>query len=642
MATSAATSALTAAPASAPLDLGPGAGRLPARAAAPARPRRAPPLPGATLAEVLVRRAADTPDAPAFHFVDLADRLTTLSCAELVAAAGRAAAGLRAHGVGRGDAALLCLDTGPDLAAAFFGCVLAGVVPALVDPPRGPAPAPAWIGSVERRRRICRARALVASEALAASLAAAAAGERAAAGGAGAVDGGGLRAARLLTPAALAEAATSAPGGPRWTAAAGPAASEVPCLYQFTSGTTGVPQAVTVHFAPLAANARGIGEASAWTADDLVVSWLPLYHDMGIAGLTLAPFLHGLPTVLMPPLAFVLRPDRWLWALHAFRGTVSGAPNFAYHLCATRIGAGETAGLDLSAWRLAYNGAEPVVPATLARFAERFGRHGFRADAMVPVYGLAEAVVAATFPVGRRPRVDRVDRDLLAAEGRAVPVGAGAPRAAELVAVGPPLPGHELRVVDPRGRPLAERRRGRVLFRGPSVTGGYLDAPAATRESFRDGWLWTGDLGYLAGGELYLCGREKDLIIRAGHNYHPEPLEAAAAGVDGVRAGRAAAFGVADPAAGTEQVVVVVETRLTDPERRRRLRLAVEETVFTAAGLRPDRVVVVPPRTLPRTSSGKLSRVRVRDLFLSGRLAAAGADPDAVELESPRSGSVAQ
>jgi fatty-acyl-CoA synthase len=584
--------------------LGPGPGRHPARVAAPHRPPRARCAPVETLRDALLDRAARAPDATAFYLLDLEDGLATLTCGELLTLATRVAGGLRDRDLGPGDRVLLCFDTAAELLAAFFGCVAAGAVPALIEPPRLPGRTAGWSATLGERRRLLGARAMLLDDRLKPQV----------------PEDGECRGLIVLGPADFPPRADPLP--------AVHANRGSPAFLQFTSGTTKQPRAVMVHHRPLFSNAQLIAEASVWNDDDLVVSWLPLHHDMGLAGLTIAPFLHGLPVALLPPLAFILRPSRWLWALHYFRGTVSGGPNFAYHLLATRTTPAELAGLDLRSWRLAYNGAEMIQPATLRRFQERFGPHGFGSECMVPVYGMSEMVVAATFPIhGVRPRLDTIDREILAAAGRAVPVAETSPRALTLVSVGPPLPGHEIEIVDPAGGALPERHQGQVRLRGPSVTAGYFAAPKSTARVFGGGWLATGDLGYLAGGELFVCGREKDLIVKAGCNYHPHCFEAAAAGVPGVRAGAVAAFGTADDATGSEEVVIVFETDLTDGEDQRQLCRQVEAAVFDQVAIRPARVIPVPPRTLPKTSSGKLARAAVRQRYQSGAFAASSGEP---------------
>ena len=293
-------------------------------------------------------------------------------------------------------------------------------------------------------------------------------------------------------------------------------------MLQYTSGSTGDPKGVILSHDNLLANIRAMGRAAAVTSSDRFVSWLPLYHDMGLIGAWLATMYHAVPLVLMPPTSFLGRPSRWLWAIHRYRATISAGPNFAYEIAASKVRDDDLIGLDLSSWRLAFNGAEPVRAATLERFAARFAPYGFDRRALTPVYGLAESAVGLTFPpLGRGPLVERIDEGVLAREGRATVSSDTAISALEVVSCGRPLPHHEIRVVDDGGREVPERIEGRIEFRGPSATIGYHRNPDATAKLFRGDWLDTGDVGYIAGGELFLTSRAKDLIKRGGHNIHP-------------------------------------------------------------------------------------------------------------------------
>jgi 1-acyl-sn-glycerol-3-phosphate acyltransferase len=392
-------------------------------------------------------------------------------------------------------------------------------------------------------------------------------------------------------------------------------------LLQYTSGSTGDPKGVVLSHANLLANIRAMGQAGDIQPTDVFVSWLPLYHDMGLIGSWLLSLYFGIPFVVMSPLAFLTRPARWLWAIHEHGGTVSGGPNFGYELCLRRIDDRDLEGLDLRSWRLAFNGAEPVSPSTVTRFAERFADVGLRPGVITPVYGLAESSVALTVPpLERGVIIDRVAREPLARSGRAVPAADDDTTAARFVACGRALPAHEVRIADRAGRTLGEREEGRVEFRGPSATVGYYRNRAATRRLFDGDWLDSGDLGYLAGGELYLTGRVKDVIIRAGRNLHPAELEEAVGAIPGVRRGCVAVFPTTDPAVGTERLVVLAETRLTDAEEQTRLRRAVNEAVTDLVGVPPDEVVLAPPGVVPKTSSGKIRRSEVRERYERGQL----------------------
>ena len=320
----------------------------------------------------------------------------------------------------------------------------------------------------------------------------------------------------------------------------------------------------------LLANIRAIGTGLNLQPGDFGVSWLPLYHDMGLIGSWLTALCFGVPIAILSPLAFLSRPERWLWAIHEHRGTVSAAPNFAYELCARKIDDRALEGLDLSCWRAALNGAEPISPDTLERFARRFEPYGFRAEAFLPVYGLAESSVALTFPpLGRKPRVDRIGRERFENAGAALPCSESDASPLRFVSEGKALPGHEVRVVDEASVETGERVQGHIQFRGPSTMQGYFKNPAATAAVMRvDGWVDTGDLGYLADGELFVTARIKDVIIKGGRNLYPQEVEEVASEVEGVRRGCVAAFGVSDQRLGTEKLVVVAETRETDRSRQ--------------------------------------------------------------------------
>ena len=355
---------------------------------------------------------------------------------------------------------------------------------------------------------------------------------------------------------------------------------------------------------------------------DVFVSWLPLYHDMGLIGAWLGSLYFAAPVVVMSPLAFLVRPETWLWAMHRHRATLSAAPNFAFELCLRKVEDSMITGLDLSSLRMVANGSEAAVPDTLRRFTERFGRYGFRAEAMAPVYGLAENAVGLAFPpLGRRPVIDRIERKELARHGRAAQTAADVPDAVEFVACGRPLPHHQIRIVDANGE-VGERREGHLQFRGPSATSGYLDSPGKTRELFDGPWLNSGDLAYAAGGDIFITGRSKDIVIRAGRHIYPEEIEIAVGDLEGIRKGCVAVFGSTDARAGTERLVVVAETRLTEAGALTALRQRVAETAARLLDAAPEEILLVPPGSVPKTSSGKLRRAATRDLFRDGRLGA--------------------
>jgi 1-acyl-sn-glycerol-3-phosphate acyltransferase len=508
--------------------------------------------------------------------------------------------GLVARGLEPGARVSLMLPTGEDFLACFLGILLAGGVPVPIYPP----PRPSRIEDHLRRQ------AGILENAGAALLVAAP--ETA-------------RVAGLLAPLVrdLRGTVTVADLRPSGDGTLPDLAGEDTALFQYTSGSTGDPKGVVLSHDNLLANIRAMGEALEIRSGDVSVSWLPLYHDMGLIGAWLGSLYFGVPLVLSSPLTFLARPLHWLETIHRHRATLTAAPNFAFELCLARIAEDAAEGLDLASMRRMMNGAEPVHATTVRRFAERFGRHGLSPTALAPVYGLAECSVGLTFPpCDRVPLIESFDRRLLARRGEAVPAPSGDADALELVACGQPLPGHEVRVVDGTGRELGERREGRVEFRGPSATSGYFRNPEKTERLFHGGWLDTGDLGFLSGGDLFLTGRVKDLVIRGGRNIHPQELERAAGEIAGVRKGCVAVFGAPDARSGTERLVILAETRVTGADEREQLRARIQEVATELLEAPADEVVLAPPQSVPKTSSGKIRRAAAQELYQRGRLEA--------------------
>jgi 1-acyl-sn-glycerol-3-phosphate acyltransferase len=573
-----------------------------------ARAAAAPPADATTLVEALAWFAARDPERVQIELYADDQETTPITYGQLLGEARRVAAGLLARDVAPGASVAMMLPTSRDFFTAFFGILLAGCVPVPIYPPF----------RASQLEEHLRRQALILENARAALLIGSPETARAASW---------LRSRLVEMRAAVTVAELSAPSE-NGEAASGPAGAPAPraddlALIQYTSGSTGDPKGVALTHANLLANVRAIGEVVAIRPDDVVVSWLPLYHDMGLIGAWLASLYHGCRLVVMPPTRFLAQPAAWLRALDRHRGTITAGPNFAYEICASRLGDDELAGLDLSSWRLALNGSEPVSPATVERFTRRFARHGFRPEAMTPVYGLAECSLALAFtPPGRGPRLDRVDRAAFERDGRAEPTADTAAPAPPLlfVSAGRPVPRHELRVVDAMGRELPDRRLGRVQFRGPSATSGYFRNPAATRALFDGSWLESGDLGYVADGELYVTGRAKDIIIRAGRHVFPYEIEEVVGAIPGIRRGGVAVFARHDEARGTEKVVVVAETREQDAGARAALLASIDERSAALLGTAADDVLLVPPRTVPKTSSGKTRRAACRELYLRGAL----------------------
>jgi fatty-acyl-CoA synthase len=386
-------------------------------------------------------------------------------------------------------------------------------------------------------------------------------------------------------------------------------------ILQFTSGSTADPKGVMLPHRCVTANMDAICVGAAFDLDqERVASWLPLYHDMGLIGLLGVPMTTGADLVIAGPQDFLAAPLRWLDWMSTFEATVTGGPNFAYALAARAL---KRAGdLDLSRWRLALNGAEPIDPDSVESFLSAGAPFGLNADAAFCVYGMAEATLAISFPEpGAGMTTDTVDRRVLETDAYAAPVEAGR-GTRRLPRLGRVLDGLELRVVDPESRgQRVDREVGEIEIRGNSVTPGYFKNVEATAATIRDGWLRTGDLGYLVDGDIVICGRDKDVIIVGGRNVFPEDIERAAARVDGVRAGNVIAFGTTGRR-GHESIVVVAETRAddtgTDP-----VRSEVAARVIDAIGIPPTEIVLVAPGTLPKTSSGKLQRSLCKHRYLS-------------------------
>jgi acyl-CoA synthetase (AMP-forming)/AMP-acid ligase II len=408
---------------------------------------------------------------------------------------------------------------------------------------------------------------------------------------------GCLDAARLQ-PTATDPTPAAAPGGPE-------IAADALALIQFSSGSTVAPKPVALSHRNLLAQCAALAATLPERAGEIQtgVSWLPLYHDMGLIGCLLSAVYYCGRLVLLSPEHFLARPALWLRAIGRHRADISPAPNFAYSLAAQRIRDVDLDGVRLDSWRYALNGAEPVSAATLEAFAARFSPFGFSAGALMPVYGLSEASLAVTFSApGRGARCVSVDPAVLAARGERVP---GERR---LVSVGTPVPGFRIEVCDDRGRACAEGRVGRIRVQGPSVMQGYFGDPAATRRALQQGWLDTGDLGFIWEGELFISGRAKDVIVLRGANYMPQLFEESVHGVRGVRTGCVAALGSVETD-GSEALLILAErAAAADPAQDDRLAARIAETVAAATGIRPHRVQLLAPGTLPRTSSGKLRR----------------------------------
>ena len=571
--------------------------RQPERRAAKA-PASTSPATAKTVIEALAWHAERVPDRVHIHLREDSGDETPLTYGWLWRAAQAVAGGLADRGLGRGDKVAIMLRTEQWFFPTFIGTLMAGCVPVPLYPPFRLDRIEEYVHRQVAILRNAEARILLTFEEV----------ERV----------GGLLVRQVPSLDSVATAA-DVDGEPRRPVAA---TADDPALIQYTSGSTGQPKGVLLSHGNLLANIRALVRRFDITSRDVGVSWLPLYHDMGLIGAWLGPLYFGAPLALMSPLAFLARPVRWLQALDAHRGTLSPAPNFAFDLCTARIADEELDGLDLRCVRVLLNGSEPVSPESLRRFIDRLAPCGLDPGAVYPVYGLAECSLGLSTPaLGDAIRIDRVRRATFQASGRAEPAPDDDSGALRFVSCGRALPDHELAVFAADGSRAPERVQGRVRFRGPSTTRGYYRNAEATRDLVgADGWLDSGDLGYLADGDLFLTGRAKDLIIKAGRNFYPHEAEALAGGVPGVRTGCVAAFGVTDPDRGTEQFVIVAETRASDEAERAALSQAVSREVSLALGVAPDRVVLAPPGSVAKTSSGKIRRGATRDAWLAGSI----------------------
>ena len=578
----------------------------------PAREAYPPLSQATTVAEVFRAQTERDPARVHVHLLDQ-DHGHDISHGQLYASASQIAAGLAESGLRRGETVAIMLPTCQDFFSSFLGVMLAGGIAVPVYPPARANQLETYIQRQTRILKNAQVRFLISFDRVRTV--------------ASVLDGQLPSLQESVSADVLADRGRHLPAPD-----VEPAET---CFIQYTSGSTGDPKGVTLTHANVLANIRGIGFAVEVRPTDCVVSWLPLYHDMGLIGSWLFSLYYGLPITVLSPIDFLVRPERWLWALSDSKGSLCPAPNFAFELCVRKVTDQAMDGVDLAPWRVAINAGEPVLPATLRRFTERFRPWGFDERSFMPFYGLAESSVALTYPpFWRGPVVDTVDRITYETHGRATPLPASAEESKlEFVANGKPLPGHEIKIVNEDGAIMPDRMRGRILFRGPSRTAGYFRNPDATAAVLDpDGWIDSGDLGYVIDDELYVTGRLKDCIIKGGRNIIPQDVEMASWEVEGVRKGCVAAFGCKDSGSGTEKLVVVAETRVNDAAARDGIRTSVTEAVARKVGIPPDDVVLVAVGTVPKTSSGKIQRSAIRNTYESGSLAGRAAKPTWVQL----------
>jgi fatty-acyl-CoA synthase len=544
----------------------------------------------------LVEALADAASAgTGYRFVRPAPNGGTASCdeqersfADVQRRAWQIARSLREAGLRRGDLCAIVLPDAEEFLSTLFGASLAQVVPASIHPPATTGDIPRYFELTAQTLRSAGARAVVTAAELAPD----------------------FEALRFLCPSLSTVLTYSSLDAPAIEPASRPSLDDI-AFVQFTSGSTSAPKGVVLSHRNVSANIDAINGPDGLAAgpDDVAVSWLPPHHDMGLVGMALGPLYAARPAVLMPPALFVRRPSLWLRTLTRHRGSVSFAPSFAYELCVRRIKEREMDGLDLSSWRIAGCGAEPINASALRAFGAKFANVGFREASFFPSYGLAEHVLAATFPPrGRGLRCERVSIEHMDGRREAREAGSEA-KSVTLVGCGGVFPDHAVRIVDERDRSLPERCVGEIVLAGPSVMLGYHEKEALSAQPIRDGWLHTGDLGYLSGGELFVCGRAKDVIIVNGRKYHPQDLEWAVDDLAGVRRGRVVAFGASAPGRPDRIVILVESNGMVSSEV---LVQAIRGQVGDLFGLYVDEVAIVPSGTVGRTTSGKVQRAATR------------------------------
>jgi fatty-acyl-CoA synthase len=537
----------------------------------------------------------------------------SFSYTALERASARYGGALQALGLRKGDRVALILPTNEDFVLCFFGALRAGIIPVPIYPPVGLGQLQTYLDNTRHIVGKSGARALVTSGQIKRLL--------------GTVMSSSKALEQVVAVEGIRESLE-----PLKPVKISP---DDPAFLQFTSGSTSRPKGVTLTHANLLANMKCImQDGLRMTKDDVGVSWLPLYHDMGLIGFVLAPLALRTPIVFLPPLLFLKRPIAWFQAMTRHKGTISFAPNFAYALCVKRIRERELEGIDLSAWRVAGCGAEPIRAETLESFAEAFGKVGFNENALLPSYGMAESSLAICFTeLGEGMKTLGVDGDVLWAENTAKVIPESDENAVRLVSCGKKFPHHDLAIFaqedEESTTPLAEDKVGEIRIKGPSVMPAYWEDVERTNQTFSNGWLKTGDLGFLHDERLYICGRSKEVIIVNGRNYYPQDIEWAASQVAGVRKGNVIAFGATDRGErDRERVVVAFECQdvpkgvdaVKLAEEKQPLAAAVRKAVQENMALTLDDVVPLGPGILPKTSSGKLQRAKTRELYESGAL----------------------
>jgi fatty-acyl-CoA synthase len=521
--------------------------------------------------------------------------------AEVCAEAKRIGGCLQALGLAKGDRLALVLSAPENFVLSFLGAISAGILPVPLYPPLALGRLDNYIDRAVGILRVSGAKAILTTKGLIPV----------------------LHPVLSRTPALKSildiETLQQTEGTELREIVAQP---DEPCFLQFTSGSTSAPRGVMVTHRNLIANAKAMIQSLDINSEtDRAISWLPLYHDMGLIGFVIATLVAQIPVVFIPTIAFVKHPGVWMETVHKYRGTITFGPNFAFDLATKRAPKNPRVKLDLSCLRVLGCGSEPINPKTMEGFLTAFAPWGLKPNALIPCYGMAEATLAIAFDRLNRPmRKLVIDRQAYEAESiaRPIKVNGSAPdpkKMFELVSCGRTFPDHEVRILDEKGETLPEGRVGEIVFKGPSVTPGYFQNPLASYQVLKGGWLHTGDLGFILNGDLYISGRQKDLVIINGRNYPPQAIEWVVEEIAGVRKGSVVAFSIDGDS--TEKLVVIAETIMTNNAE---LNQAITEQVRSALGLVVDQVVLVGRGSIPKTSSGKLQRRKTKALFEGGLL----------------------
>lgn len=537
-------------------------------------------------------------------FMDMRNTPQPISYAELADNARTVASYLMARGLEKNDKVVLMMPTCKEFVYIFFGILLAGGIPVPTSQPAGSGHRSSFLAHIVHIILDCEAKFAISYKRMET------------------IVGLSDEMQWINTDFIISEEIFDNAAAHGESRDFPPLSIDDVALLQYTSGTTSLPKGVVLTHKNLLHNMHAISVACGTTKTDVSLSWLPLYHDMGLTGALLSAIYGGITLVLMRPESFIFRPQWWLENIGRFNVTICVAPNFGYHYCTTRIADPQCGQFALASWRIALNGAEPIDQLTLQKFYCKFKSCGLRPDVFVPVYGMAENSLAVTFPSLEEPTVvRRLDRQQLEERQMALDASSNDPlQYVDLVSVGAPILGQEVRIADAEGRTLPEREVGEILVRSVSLTQGYYNNVEATEKAIKNGWLHTGDLGFVLDRRLFVSGRIKEMIIKRGRNIFPYDVERTAATVDGIRMGASAAFAVENHDTGTEDLVLVCETLTKVPEEIAAIKKKIDNTILATLGYQPDHIIITEKGTVPKTTSGKVQRLTIKKMYLDGTL----------------------